>query len=166
MSAQDFGMDSGDEDDLVVGAVEVTDPPAFGQAASGPPEEVMLKFFTGELFEAEDLAALKVDSGHDVADRAVFAAGSHALKDDQQRPVVGRIVQPLQRAQFIDVFLQLFVVLEGRVERFYGGGYIRQLEVSFGFNSKSGCVGCRSLFSRRYRRFLRLLTQRALAMCL
>ena len=109
MSAQGFRMDPSDEDVLVIGTVEDTDPPVFGQAASGPPEEAMLEFFMSGLFKAEDLAALRVDSGHDAADHAVFATGTHASIDDQQRSVVGHMVQPLQRAQFIEVFLQLFL---------------------------------------------------------
>ncbi len=96
VSVQHRGVDPGDEDVLVVGAVEDTDPAAFGQAAGGAPEEVVLEIVIGGLFEAEDLAALRVHAGHHMADRAVFAGDVHALKDQQQRPMVGGVVQLLQ----------------------------------------------------------------------
>ena len=89
-------MDPGDEDVLVVGAVEDADPAAFGQAAGGAPEEVVLEVVIGGLFEAEHLAALRVHPGHHMADRAVFAGGVHALKDQQQRPMIGGVMQLLQ----------------------------------------------------------------------
>ena len=89
-------MDPGDQDVLVVGAVEDADPAAFGQAAGGAPEEVVFEVVIGGLFEAEHLAALRVHPGHHMADRAVFTGGVHALKDQQQRPMVGGVMQLLQ----------------------------------------------------------------------
>ncbi len=55
------------------------------------------------MFEAENLAALRIDAGHDVLDGAVLAGGVHRLKNQQQRTVVVGVEQTLLRAQFPDV---------------------------------------------------------------
>ena len=83
LGVEDFGVDFGDEDFFVVGAVEDADAAAFGEVAGAAPEEVVVELFGGGLFEAEDLAALGVDAGHDVLDGAVFAGGVHGLEEDQ-----------------------------------------------------------------------------------
>ena len=133
VSVQDRGVDPGDEDVLVVGAVEDADPPAFGQAAGSAPEEVVLEIVIGGLFEAEHLAALRVHPGHHMADRPVFAGGVHALKDQQQCPMVGGVMQPLQRAQFLDVFLQLLLVTLVRlIEGFHRRRHCGQVDVASG----------------------------------
>ena len=44
-------------------------------------------------FEAEHLAALGIHARHHMADRAVFAGGVHALKDQQQRPVIRGVMR-------------------------------------------------------------------------
>ena len=49
------------------------------------------------LLEAEDLAALRVDAGHDVLDGAVLAGGVHRLKNQQQRVAVWSVEQSLLR---------------------------------------------------------------------
>src|SRR4029077_13569868 len=72
-AAQDFRMHSGDQDFLVVGAVEDSDPSKLGQVASGPPEKVMLELGGARMLEAEPLAALRIDSRHDVSDGAVLS---------------------------------------------------------------------------------------------
>ena len=99
-------MHAHDEHLLVVGTVEDADPPAFGKPAGGAPEKVVLQFLGARLLEAEDLAALRIDAGHDVPDGAVLAGGVHALEDQQQRMAVGRVVEALQRAQLLNVFPQ------------------------------------------------------------
>jgi hypothetical protein len=43
------------------------------------------------MFEAEHLAALGIDPGHDVADGAVFSRRIHCLKDQQEREAIGRV---------------------------------------------------------------------------
>ena len=58
-----------------------------------------LQFLGARLLETENLAALRVDPGHDVPDGAVLAASVHPLKNQQQRIAVGRVVKPLHRAQ-------------------------------------------------------------------
>jgi len=50
------------------------------------------------LFETENLAALRIDPGHDVPNGAVFPASVHPLKDQQQRLAIRRVVKMLQRA--------------------------------------------------------------------
>jgi hypothetical protein len=54
------------------------------------------------MLEAEDLAALRIDAGHDVLDRAVLARRVHRLKNQQQRVAVVGVKQPLPPAHFLD----------------------------------------------------------------
>ncbi len=63
----------------------------------------MLQFFRARLLETVDLAALRVDTAQNVADRAVLAGGVHGLKDQEHRVAVGGVVQPLQVAELLDV---------------------------------------------------------------
>jgi hypothetical protein len=71
--------------------------PAFRQMTVRAPEKIMFQFVGGRLFETENLAALRIDPGHDVPDGTVLAARVHPLKNQQQRIAVGGIVQLLQR---------------------------------------------------------------------
>src|SRR5271166_433902 len=66
---KDLGMHAGDQDLLVIGPVENADPAAFRKVAAGAPEKVVLQFGVARMLEAEHLAALRVDSRHDVLDR-------------------------------------------------------------------------------------------------
>jgi hypothetical protein len=43
------------------------------------------------MFEAEYLAALGIDPGHDVLDGAVFSRRIHGLKDQQDGITIGRV---------------------------------------------------------------------------
>ena len=86
-------MHPDDEHLLVVRTIEDADPPAFGKPARRAPKKIVLQFLGAGLFETENLAPLRVDPGHDVPDRAVFAGGIHSLKDQEQRIAAGRIVQ-------------------------------------------------------------------------
>jgi len=47
------------------------------------------------VFETENLAALWIDPGHDMPDGTVLAGSIHALKNQQQRGFIRRIVQVL-----------------------------------------------------------------------
>ena len=85
LAAENLRMHSNDQHFLVIGTVEDADPAALGKAACRAPEKIMLQLFGAGLFEAEDLAALRIDAGHDVPDGAVFAGAVHALEDQQQR---------------------------------------------------------------------------------
>ena len=78
-------VDFDDEHVLIVRAVEDADASAFGQGLHVAPEEVVVEFFGRGFFKAEDLTALGVHAGHDVADGSVFAGGVHCLEDQQQR---------------------------------------------------------------------------------
>ena len=71
----------------------------------------MFQLVGARLFETENLAALRIDPGHDVPDGAVLAASVHPLKNQQQRIAVGRVVKLLQRAELLNVFCQEFLIL-------------------------------------------------------
>ena len=71
----------------------------------------MFEFVGARLLKAEHLAALGIDTGHDVADGAVLAASVHSLKNQQHRIAVRGVVKTLQRAQFLDVFFEEFLIL-------------------------------------------------------
>ena len=104
-------MHAHDEHFLVIGAVEDADAPAFGQAAGGAPEKVVFEFLGAGMFEAEDLAALRIDAGHDVLDGTVLAGGVHCLKNQKQRILVVGVKQALLLAQFFGVFGKLLNLL-------------------------------------------------------
>ena len=99
-------MHANDQHLLVVGSVEDADPAAFGQIARGAPEKIVFQFVGARMLEAEHLAALRIDAGHDVPDGAVLSGRIHRLKDQQHRVAVGRVVKLLQRAQLLDLLLQ------------------------------------------------------------
>ena len=103
-------MHPNDQHLLVVGTIEDADPPAFRQTAGRAPEKIVFQFLGARLFETENLAALRIDPGHDVPDGAVLAGSVHPLKNQQQRIAVGRVVKALQRAQLLNVFFQEFLI--------------------------------------------------------
>src|ERR1035438_7230111 len=102
-------MHPNNQDFLVVGTIEYTNLPALGKSARRAPEKVMLQLVSARLFEAENLAPLRIDPGHDVPDGAVLAGSVYPLKNQQQRIAVGCAVKLLQRTQPLDVFLQEFL---------------------------------------------------------
>ena len=61
-AAENLRLDAGNQHLLVVGSVEDADPPAFRQIAGGAPEKVVLQFGGAGMFEAEYLAALRIDT--------------------------------------------------------------------------------------------------------
>ena len=71
----------------------------------------MVQLLRRRRFEREHLAALRVDAGHDVFDRAVLAGGVHRLEDQQHGPLVLGVELVLQFAQPGDAFLQPFLRL-------------------------------------------------------
>jgi hypothetical protein len=107
---ENLRMHTNDQDFLIVRAIEDANPPAFGKPARGTPEKVMLQFFGARLFETENLAAFRIDPGHDVADGAILAGSVQGLKNQQQCIAAGRVVKLLQRAQFLNVFFQEFPI--------------------------------------------------------
>src|SRR5262249_59315601 len=64
LAAQDFRMDTDDEHLFVIRTVEDTDSAALGKTHGRAPEEVVIQFGGARMFKAEDLAALRIDSGH------------------------------------------------------------------------------------------------------
>ena len=91
-------MHAGDQHLLVIGAVEDADAAAFRQVARGAPEKIVLQLARARMLEAEHLAALRIDPGHDVADGAVLSRRVHGLEDQQQGVTVGGVQQVLLRA--------------------------------------------------------------------
>ena len=87
---------------LVVAAVEDADAAALGQALHAAPEVVVVEILAGRRLEGVDLAALRVDAGHDVLDRAVLAGRVHRLEDQQHRPAVLRVEHVLQLGERLD----------------------------------------------------------------
>src|SRR5450432_64569 len=63
------------------------------------------------MLEAEDLAALGVDSRHDVLNRAVFSRRIHGLENLQYRVAVGGIEQLLLRTERLDMFAEQVLIL-------------------------------------------------------
>jgi len=103
-------MHANDEHLLIVGTIEDADSPAFRQTAGCAPKKIVLQFLGTRLFETKDLAALRIDPGHDVPDGTVLAGSVHPLENQQQRIAVGRVVKALQRAQLFNVFSQEFLI--------------------------------------------------------
>ena len=104
-------MHSNNQHLFVVGTIEYADVTALGKPACRAPEKIMFQFVGARLFEAKDLAALRIDPGHNVPNGAVLAAGIHPLKNQEQRIAVGSVVKVLQRAQLRNVFSQQFLIL-------------------------------------------------------
>ena len=77
----------------------------------------MLQFLGARLLETENLAALRIDPGHDVPDGAVLAGGIHPLKDQQECITVRGIMEALQRAEGLHVFLHQFLELPLRLAK-------------------------------------------------
>ena len=69
-------MHANDQHLLIVRTIEDANPPAFGKPARRAPEKIMFQFFGAGLLETENLAALRIDPGHDVADGPVLAGAS------------------------------------------------------------------------------------------
>ena len=130
-------MDADDQDLFIIGSVENADPTAFRQIAGRSPEKIMLRFGGAGMFEAEDLAALRVHPGHHVPDGAVLSRRVHRLKDQQDGVTVGRIVKLLERAQSGDViFQELAIVLLRIVYRLHPGRPFSQIDRVAFFDAK------------------------------
>jgi hypothetical protein len=95
LTVEYFWMHPDDQHFLVIGTIENADPPAFRQMAVCAPEKIMFQLVGGRLFETENLAALRIDPGHDVPDGSILAGGIHSLKNQQQRITVGGVVKLL-----------------------------------------------------------------------
>ena len=93
LAAENLRMHPNDQHFLVIGTIEDADLPAFGKPARRAPEKIVFQLLGARLFETENLAALRIDPGHDVPDGAVLAGSVHPLKNQQQRIAVGRVVK-------------------------------------------------------------------------
>ncbi len=74
------------------------DSSAFRKVAGRAPEKIVLQFTGAGMFEAEDLASLRIDPGHHVPDRAVLSGSVHGLENQQYRIAIGRVEKLLLRA--------------------------------------------------------------------
>src|SRR5665647_3124251 len=111
LAAQNLRMYTNNQHLLIIGSVKDADPAAFRQTLGGAPQKIVIQFCSARVFKAEHLAALWIDTGHDVPDGAVLAGGVHRLKNQQHRIVVRGVVKTLQRAQFLYMFFENFVIL-------------------------------------------------------
>ncbi len=91
-------MNPDDEHLFVVRPVEDADMAARRQVAIGAPQKIMVQFKGARMLVAKDLAALRIDAGHDVLDGAVLAGRIHGLEDDEQCELIGGIQALLQCA--------------------------------------------------------------------
>src|SRR5262245_43814512 len=66
---------------LVVATVEDADATAFRQMSKATPKIIMVQLLGAWRLEGKYLTTLRVDSRHNVLDRAVFPRGVHRLKD-------------------------------------------------------------------------------------
>jgi hypothetical protein len=73
---------------FVIGAVEDADASAGRQAPRRPPQKIMLQILGARMLEGVNLTALRIETGHDVLDDAIFAGRVHALEDDQECPSI------------------------------------------------------------------------------
>ena len=77
-----------------------------------PPQEIVVKLLDAGLLERRDLAALRIEAFHHVADRAVLAGRVHALQHHQQRAAVLGVEPIAEVAEDGDVLIDL---LAGRL---------------------------------------------------
>ena len=102
-------MHAGNQDLLVVGAVEDTDHPPLGQHLAGAPEEVVAELLGGRLLERLHLATLGIDTRHHVPDGPVLAGSIHGLEHDQEGVGVVGPEQSLCLRQFDDEFVEVLL---------------------------------------------------------
>ena len=117
LSEQQLRMHAHNQHLFVVRAVKNADPPALRKAARRAPKKVVIQLFGARLLKAKHLAALRIDAGHDVPNRAVLSGGIHALKNHQHGIEIGRVVHALQLGKLFNLALkQLAVFLFGLVD--------------------------------------------------
>ena len=164
-AAEDLRMHANDQHFLVIGSIEDADAAALRQALVAAPEKIVFEFRGARMFETENLASLRIDAGHHVLDRAVFAGRVHRLENQQQCMTVSRVLKLLHRAQLRNVLRQQFVILlSGAVYRLYDGRPLFEFDlaalmhaeifrVDFNINTfaSSGCVGRRSPLGQELR---------------
>ena len=130
-------MHADDQHFFVIRTIEDADMAALGQKPRGLPQEVMFQLLGAGMFEAEDLAALRIDARHHVLDGAVFAGRVHGLKNQQQRVAIVGVQQILLLAQFFDVFAEeLRILLLRAINRLPLGGPLAEIDLLAGANAK------------------------------
>jgi hypothetical protein len=100
-------VDAGDEDILIVRAVEEGDLSLERHMGVDPPEEVVSQLLRGRLLEADHPGALGVEHAEHVIDRPVLAPGVERLQDDEDRVLLLRIEQRLHLRHLLAVVLDL-----------------------------------------------------------
>ena len=100
---QQFGMRAHDQGLLVVRAVVDADPSSLRDADRRAPEKIVREILLARRLERVHVAALRVETGHDVVDDAVLAGGIHPLEHDEQRPAAVGIEALLQLGEALDV---------------------------------------------------------------
>ena len=98
LAAQDFRVNSGDQNLLIIRAVEDSDLSTWRQLLARAPQVIMGQIDGRGHLETIDVDALRVDTRHHVFDRAILARGIHALEDDKQRVALLRKKDILERS--------------------------------------------------------------------
>src|SRR4051812_12839831 len=96
MNAHDQGL-------LVVRAVEDADPSSLRDPDRRAPEKIVREILLARRLERVNVAALRVETRHDMLDDAILAGGIHSLQHDQQRPAAVAIEALLQLAETLEV---------------------------------------------------------------
>src|SRR5258708_40199912 len=102
LGGEQLRVHANDQDLLIIGAIEYADPAPLWQTTGRVPQKVVRQLRGAGLFETENLAALRIDAGHDVLDGPILSARIHPLQDQQQRMPVVRIEEELRRAELLD----------------------------------------------------------------
>lgn len=124
-------VDPDGEHILIVAAVKDHDLAIARGALVHAPEVVVGDFTAGWLFEAGDVDALWIDPAEDVPDGAVFAAGIHALEDEEElfsaidKKALLQIGQPeMEGTEFLSRLVLFVRQVRPRI-----GGHLGQLGV-------------------------------------
>src|SRR5580698_822545 len=86
-----LGMNTHHQYLFVIRPVEDANMPTLGKAHHAAPQWIVTQFLGGWLFERINLAALRVDAGHNVLDSAVLARRVHRLEDQQYGVAILRV---------------------------------------------------------------------------
>lgn len=101
LRGEDFGNRLYDQNLLIIGTVENANAAPHGEALGRPPEKVVGEFLTAWLFEAVDLATLRIDPAHDVANGPVLARGIHSLENKEEGVGSVSVENPLEVSQLL-----------------------------------------------------------------
>ncbi len=120
-------MHANDQHLFVIRTVEDADLAALRHDFVRAPEVAVVEFLSARGLEGMNVAALRIEAGHDVFYDAVFSSGIHRLQDDEQRPAILRVKLFLHAAQQLHAVVEqlggAFLVVE-----FAGIGWIEILQ--------------------------------------